>query len=205
MMPRSHSSTRSGFTLVEAAVSLGIFATLGYALVVGMSVAHDSEATVMRVRQENQELRWSTLGLVDEMRTTSDSRITVTTLADGNHQLVFMVPVVVVGVDTWGVYDRSLSTVVAGQSKADWTLRYTVRDAVAAGGTTKELVRQVVDDTQVVRRERVVATDLCSGQAGAPGFRVVKNGEIWELTLSTNGALGSASASTVVFHVQTRN
>lgn len=202
-LPRTRA--RAGFTLVETVIALVIFSVLGYALGVAADVGNDSALQVVRLSSENRELRAATLQLAAELRTSSDDNITTAVLADSNQQLRFLQPITVAGSSAWGVFDRQLGNTAALQNRADWVVQYTVRDQMVNGVVQKQLVRQILDDTFAVQRERVVATGLRSGTDVPPGFRVVQNGAVWEITLSTDGPLDGNLGKSVVMHVNTRN
>jgi len=198
--------SRSGFTLLEMMISLTILAFLGYCLLIAVDVGHDSQQTVQRITAEERAMRRSTTSLVDELRASRDASITITPLADGNHQVRFQMPIEVAGVPDWGVFDRTLGPDEATQNRVGWSLRYTVRIVPDGnGGVDRQLVRQILDAAQAVQRERVVATGLLSGGDVPPGFTMVRQGDIWELTLSTEGHLGGAGGTRAIFHVRTRN
>ena len=201
--PRSRG--RRGFTLLETVIALLLFSVLGYALGVAAHVGGSSAIEITRMRGENSELRAATLTLGEELRSTSDVNITVAALADGNHQLRFMQPITVAGASVWGVHDKQLGDTPALQNRANWIVQYTVRNQMVSGTLQKQLVRQILDDTFVVQREKVIATGLRSGTDVPPGFRVALNGAVWEITLSTDGPLDGNLGKSVVMHVHTRN
>lgn len=197
---------RAGFTLLEAAIATSIFALIGYSLTVCMATANDSQRTVFSVAAQDRALREATSTLTDELRTSSDSMITVTTLADSNSQVDLQMPVESGGNLLWGVYDRSLGATYADQNKVGWKLRYTVRNVdQGVGGTDRQLVRQILDTGSVVRDEKVVATGLNSGANAQPGFKVVKSGSMWVVTVSTSGHSAGTSGVETQVHVRTRN
>lgn len=198
-------ATRAGFTLLETMISLTIFAVIGYSLAVVVDLGNDSQRSVLRVAAEDRSLRESTSFLTDELRSSTDSSIAVTTLGDGNSQVTFRMPVEVGGALSWGVYDKSLGATYADQNKANWSLRYTVRNVVTAGVTNKQLVRQILDDSQVVQKELVVAEGLRAGNLTPPGFRIVQTGDVWQVTVSTVGEYANKVGMKAEFHVQTRN
>lgn len=198
-------STR-GFTLLEYTIALVVVMTLGYSLVLTLGVGHLMERTVIQVAEENQAFRKAVNTLTEELRTSRDSTVSIQTLADGNHQIRFMMPIVVGEVTSWGVHDRTLGSDPASQSVPGWSVRYTVRDQATGNGTAvKQLVRQILDAALVVRKETVLATGLRSGAVNPPGFRVVRNGAIWEVTLTTEGLVSEKTMLGGVFHVRTRN
>jgi prepilin-type N-terminal cleavage/methylation domain-containing protein len=196
----------SGFTLIETVIALVIFTALGYGLAIAAAVGSNSQREVSRVASENKSLRDSISSLVDELRSTSDANVTLALLADGNTRLRFMMPIVDAGANSWGVYDRRLGSTPALQNRANWLVQYTVRSAQIAGGATeRQLVRQILDTALAVQREDVLAHGLRSGTDVPPGFKVAKNGAIWEVTLSTDGPDNGNSKKSTVMHVKTRN
>jgi hypothetical protein len=203
-LPRK--STRSGLTLIESMVGVSLFAVIGYALSVAVSVGNHSQRMVMNMASEDRSLREATMTLMKELRTTADSTIAVVALPDNNSRLTFQMPIDVGGAASWGVFDRTLGPDAATQNRANWSMRWTVRDVVAANGTVnKQLVRQILDDAFAVRKEKVMAQGLRSGAAAPAGFRVAQQGDVWEVTLSTVGQVEGQAGIRTVFHVSTRN
>lgn len=202
----THSASKSGFTLLEMMISMSIFAVLGYTLMTAVEVAHHSDVTVMRIASENRSMRTSTTSLLDELRSTSDSNIAVTTLADGNHQVRFKMPVQVAGVLGWGVFDRGLGATTDDQNKVGWSLQYTIRQLTGSDGRpSATLVRQILDDTGAWRSETVVMRGLRSGAQTPAGFKMVRSGDLWEITLSADSPSDHSAVLRTVFHVKTRN
>ncbi|MBL8859247.1 MAG: type II secretion system protein [Planctomycetes bacterium] len=204
---RTPSTTRrAGFTLLESMISLSIFAVLGYSIAVVVGTANDSQRTVYRVAAEGRSLRESSSLLTDELRTSTNSQITVTTLADGNSSLTFRMPVESGGNLLWGVFDRKLGADYASQNNVDWSLRYTVVNAVGPDGALdRQLVRQILDAGSVVRDEQVIAHRLNNGTGAHPGFNVVQTGAMWVVTVSSEGHSAGTPGMRAEFHVQTRN
>ena len=203
---RSECVAGAGFTLIETVIALVIFSALGYGLCIAAAVGSNSQREVARVAAENKSLRDATSSLADELRATSDANVATTALADGNTRLRFMMPIVDAGVNSWGVYDRHLGHNAASQNRANWQVQYTVRDAEGEGGATdKQLVRQILDTNLAIQREEVLAHELRSGTDVPPGFRVAKNGAVWEVTLSTDGPHAGNAEKSTVLHVKTRN
>lgn len=187
---------RAGFSLVETVIAMGGFLVVAYALVVTLDIGRDTEQLVRTGAVQNREIRAASRRLVDELRSSRDSAISVTTLADGNHELTFMVPIQLAGVNSWGVYDRSLGSDEASQNHEDWQIRYTV-DAQG------RLVRQLIDEQAAVQTQAVVA-QLATSDA-APGFQVEDSGDVWVITITRASSSTQGSGEVEVFHVQTRN
>ena len=202
MRTRRHAHGAAGFTLIETAVALAIFTALGYTLSVVVALGKHSQTTITGLTTEDRSLRLATTDLIEDLRTSSDATITVTALPDGNHKVKFMQPIDAGGAQTWGVYDRSINP----NPMPNWHVQYIVRDLALGGGAVdKQLVRQVLDDTDVVKKEKVLADNLQAGNQVPPGFKMVKVGLVWQITLSTQGKVEGRSGIREVFHVQTRN
>ncbi len=197
----------SGFTLLEMMVALTIFAVVGYSLALLLGVGSRSQRTVSRVTAEDKSLRAGALALVDELEASSDATITITALPDGNNQVRFMQPIDNGGAFGWGVYDRTLGSTPATQNRVNWKIQYTVRAVAAAtGAVNRQLLRQVLDAGNVVQSEKVIAQNLHLGTDVPPGFTMVRNGSVWELTLGLTHQVGHSSGIIKeVFHVRTRN
>lgn len=198
-------SRRSGFTLLEAMIALGIFVVVGYAVGVAVGAGNHSQRVVTRLAAEDRAVREASNSLIDELRETSDAQINIATLADGNHQVRFMLPIDLGGTAAWGVDDPVVGGDPVAQNKENWSVRYTVRDVSIDGKTVKRLLRQVLDAALNVQYEKVIVDGLRRGNVDPPGFKVVKTGDVWEITLSTEGREEGKSGIRAVFHVQTRN
>lgn len=201
MNARSRRSRRAGFTLLESTISLGVVAVIGYALSLWIKVGDDTQGTVARVAAADRELRKVGARLVDRMRSSSDSRIVVTTLGDGNHAVTFSEPIEVAGSATWGVHDARLGT-GANQDREGFTLRYTV--AIGPDGE-RNLVEQILDADGEVQVEDEIVRGLAAGNASPPGFRVVDAGDVWEVRVGTESTNGSSRGHESIFNVRTRN
>lgn len=189
----------AGFTLVESVVGLTLLSVVGYALLLAAQVSHNSRRVVMDVAEEDRALRAATSLLIDEFSSSSDATLTVAQLADGNHRLRFQLPIEDGTPAGWGVVER-------GVPESGWSVQYTVQSAVLGSGEVRrELVRQIVDDLGAVQRTDVLVEGLRTGAEDPPGFRVVQNGAMWELTLSTAGQTDGTGGIREVFHVRTRN
>lgn len=206
MKPRQRPpGARAGFTLLESIVSLAVFSVVGYALTLAFGAGTNAEHSVSQTAGQERLLRGTTEMLADELRASNDARITVATLADGNHSVTFMTRIQVGTTLAWGVHDRFLGSTDAQQNRANWSLRYTVVSVVSGGTTTRRLVRQVLDNALAVQRQDVVLERVRNGTANPAGFRVVKQGSMWVVTISTDGESAAEEGMRVVFHVQARN
>lgn len=158
------------------------------------------QGTVVRVSNEDREMRSASSRLLDELQDTADSKITTLTGADGNTTLRFQQPVDNAGTHTWGVFDREIGTTDADHTRVGWYVSYITR----MQGGQRQLVRQELDAALAVQREKVITDGVRAGNATPPGFRVQKVGAVWQVTLSTDGEQGQEGIRTV-FHVRTRN
>jgi type II secretory pathway component PulJ len=197
--------TRAGFTLLESMVSLVVFTAIGGALALATRAGQQTERSVTDESNSSRSLREVTSALTDELRSSSDTQITVTALADGNDSLRFLVPIQNGTTLGWGVYDPSLGSDEASENRVGWSLRYTVESVVSGSQTTRRLLRQVLDQAQTVQRQRVVLDRLHSGTDNPPGFTVRKQGAMWEITLSAEPRSAVGKGIQEVFHVQARN
>ncbi len=197
--------SRRGFTLVETMIALSIFSVVGYGMFVALDIGFDSSEIVVDVSRENRALRSAVRSLNDEMGQAQDASVTIGAGIKGNDVLSFMVPIVVAGTETFGVYDRTLGTAEADWSHENWQYRYTVEIVVVDGQERLDLVRQIIDEDETVIRHTTVAENLHHGNVDEPGFDVVRNGEMWVVTCTTYGSATSKQASSTSFHIRTRN
>jgi prepilin-type N-terminal cleavage/methylation domain-containing protein len=202
----SRQCSRSGFTLIESMVAITLFAIMGYALTVAVSIGNHSQKMVLNMASEDRSLRASTMTLMQELRATRDDLIVVTALGDNNSQLEFQMPVDNAGVADWGVYDGTLGATDALKNRVGWKMRYTVRDVVAGNGTVdKQLIREVIDDLGAIQKLKVLVHGLRPGNVAPAGFQVIQQGAVWQVTLSTTSQGEGQAGIRTVFHVQTRN
>jgi len=187
---------RSGFTLLELSISTVILAVVGYSVSTAVKLGNDSNATVMQVVSESRGQRKSITQLIDDVRMTTNTRITITTALDGNSQVQLQMPIEVAGALVWGVRDRRLGEGEDTWNQADWLVRYVVDD-------DGQLVRRVIDTNGATRLEDVLDDDLLDG-VGTPGFRMVQAGDVWQVNLATRRD-DHGAVSRNEFHVRTRN
>ena len=206
MPHRSKRSSRAGFTLIESMVAITLFAVMGYALSVAVGVGNHSQKMVLNMASEDRSLRASTMMLMQELRTARSASMSITTLGDGNSQLEFQMPVDNAGTADWGVYDGTLGATDALKNRVGWLMRYTVRDVASANGNVdKQLVREEVDDLGAIQKLKVLVHGLRPGNVAPEGFKVVQQGLVWQVTLSTTSQGEGQAGIRTGFHVQTRN
>jgi len=187
---------KSGFTLLELSISTVILAVVGYSVSAAVKLGNDSNSTVMQVASDSRGQRKSITQLIDDVRMSTNTRITITTAINGNSQVQLQMPIEVAGALAWGVRDRRLGEDEDAWNQADWIVRYLVDD-------DGRLVRRVVDLNGATRLEDVLDDDLLEG-VGTPGFRMVQAGAVWQVNLATRrGDHGTVSRNE--FHVRTRN
>lgn len=187
---------KSGFTLLELSISTVILAVVGYSVSAAVKLGNDSNSTVMQVASDSRGQRKSITQLIDDVRMSTNTRITITTASNGNSQVQLQMPIEVAGALVWGVRDRRLGEDEDTWNQADWIVRYLVDD-------DGRLVRRVVDLNGATRLEDVLDDDLLEG-VGTPGFRMVQAGAVWQVNLATRrGDHGTVSRNE--FHVRTRN
>ena len=203
MMLRRVSGARAGVTMLEVMIAVSVLGILTTGVMGTVGSSTGSSARVTTSAMENAELRKSGKLLSTELRSAGGDRFELTDLPDGNSELTFQVPVAIGAVASWGVYDRYLGTTEADWNRADWSLRYTV---VPGPDDTSQLVRQVLDDLDVVQRQTVITEDLRDGLADPPGFRVEDMGDVWEVIITTTHArvIGGESGG-AKFHVRSNN
>lgn len=190
-------SRRGGFTLLELTISTLILATVGYSVSVAVKLGKDSNTTVMQVASESRTERKTMASLIDDVRMSSDARVTVATDQAGNSVVQIQRPIEVEGAFVWGVRDRRLGNDEDSWNQENWTIRY----LVDADG---QLVRRVVDTNGVTRVEDVLGGDMLDGGVGNPAFSVARSGDVWEVDIATQSG-PDAPISRSELHVRTRN
>ncbi len=198
MIRARRNGRRAGYTLLELAISTVLLGTVGYSISLGVKMGQESHATVMRVSSESRAARKSLSTLVEDVRASSDSRITVTTDGNGNSQVRLLQPIEVGGAMVWGVRDRRLGEDEDAWNQENWSVNYAV-DA------QDRLVRTIVDDVGATRFEDALADDLGNDGVGSPGFRVARSGDIWQVNIVTRHGVHDEGISESEFHVRTRN
>ncbi len=197
-----HRSPTGGFTLLEVIISITVFGVIGVGLSQGVKIAETTQKSVSSESGHNRNMRDSVGLLRDELKTCQDSSIELEISPNGNHQLVFQVPVDS-GLGTgWGVYDRKLGNTSDDWNRVGWKLCYLVRENEQGQSC---LVRQIIDGGGALQREtEIVSHVLTDGQEEGPGFSVTATGSVWEVTLRTKTGEGQATR-TETFQIQTRN
>jgi len=196
----------AGFTLLEVLVSLTLFSVLGYGVLLALGVGRQSQDTVEELVDEAQAIRGASNAILDDLRATNAAHLSIDVLPDGNHSVRMQASIEVGGAITWGVHERELGPTPAEQDQAGWFVRYLVVDTSIAGGAVeKQLVRQVLDAGGELRLTRTLARGLRAGGGDAPGFRLVQQGAVWEVTLSTAGVHAGQPRTRMIFHAQSRN
>lgn len=195
----------TGFTLVEVSVATAIVAILAFALVSTLQMGDHTIDTVQDVTEVNAESREVMRRLIEDFQVTNDSRITVQVLPDNNHQVTFMMPIELSGNLTWGVFDEGLGANPDQQTQENWKVRYTTFNVIEPDGINRQLVRQILDLTDTVQLQETVVEYVRNGTDNPPGFQMVKNGDMWEVTLSTFGEEADDPANVLDFQVWARN
>lgn len=191
-------SPSSGFTLIEVAISSVILGIVGYSVSLALKMGQDSHTTVAQVSSESRATRNSVASLVDDVRASSNARITATTAADGNSSVRLQQPIEVGGALVWGVRDRRLGDSETTWNRQDWFVEYSVDGQ-------RRLVRRLIDTDGLTRLEDVLATDLRDGGAGAPGFTMAQVGDVWEVSLALRHGVHGEGVYSNDFHVRARN
>ena len=195
----------SGYTLLEMAISVTIFAIVGFGLVRAVDMGKGSQRAVAERVEANAQMRSVRSLIAEDLSLSDDDNISVEVLPDGNDQLSVMQPIVSGGDLTWGVFDMSLGDTDEDRNREDWKIRYTVDSVVAAWGTNRRLLRQIVDDLDVVQQSEVVLEGLRHGAGDPRGFSIAKSGDMWDVQITMSGESHGAHTQGVSFHVRTRN
>jgi hypothetical protein len=195
----------AGLTLLEMIASVAAFSMLGSALMLMTRAGKTTERSISDESDASRSLRTAARMLRDELRSSSNTRIVVTHLPDGNDQVRFPVPVQVGTVLDWGVFDPSLGGNEAAQNRAGWCVCYTVESVTQNGQTMRRLLRQELDQALHVQRQRVVLDRLRGGTGSPAGFTVHKQGAVWQVTLSAEPRGGRGQGIQEGFDVQARN
>lgn len=195
---------RSGFTVVEVAISLGVFGVIGYGLIVVTGASHDSQAELVRVASDNRCLRDSSRLLFEELHNCSEDVMEVQEAGDGNCELTLQHSLVTDAGLAWGVFD---ATRPAGEQELPgWSVRYlVVEQPLVGGGTSLQLRRQLLDDAGQIQEAQVVLDGLSQEQGEDAGFRVQKVGAVWQVNIRREGHGQAARDNGLEFHVRPIN
>ncbi len=194
---------RAAFTMIEVVIAAAIFSVIGIILLGATNMAFSSERTISQAASQNDELRNGAGSLRDELRSAQAETIAIDVLGDNNHQVTFQQPIVIGGVVSLGAVCQMAGDVTLNdeQFKDDWSYRYTVIN----NADGRQLVRQILDNGDVVQKQEVLIEDLRSGDDDPPGFTMVEAGDMWEITVTTNGQSQGSIGRRTVIHVNARN
>lgn len=194
------SSSRSGFSLIEVAVATLALGSIGYVLSFALKAAADSQREITMRASEHRVVRQASRALLDELSMAGEDTIAFTqgvqSVVDTETNLRFQQRIEDGATATFGLMHL-------GVPRTGWSVVYAIEEPASASDT-RRLVRRVEDDAGVVQASQIVARGLCADDADPPGFRVIKAGDLWEITLSTEG-IGNRDGIEEVFHVRARN
>ncbi len=198
-----------GFSLLELIVTMAISTVVMGAVVLISKSSQDSSATIVKEGQKARDLRRAANLISKDLRQGGGGTLTVTTLGDGNHSIVFRKPIsFAAGAVTWGVFDRSLGNSPSARNKANWYYRYTVVPVTMKGGIVdRQLVRDFLDGSSVLQKRQVIAHFLRKGTGANPGFSVVPSGSLWKVKIATQRpkSVGESAIQKLEFDVSLRN
>lgn len=190
------SSSRSGFSLVEVAVATLALGSIGYVLSFALKAAADSQREITLRASEHRVVRQASRALLDELSMAGEDTIAFTQAIDTETNLRFQQRIEDGATATFGLMHL-------GVPRTGWRVVYAIEEP-ASEADMRRLVRRVEDDAGVVQASQIVARGLRADDADPPGFRVVKAGDLWEITLSTEG-IGNRDGIEEAFHVRARN
>lgn len=193
-------SSRAGFSLIEVAAATVALGSIGYVLAFALKASADSQREIGTRASEHRVLREASRKLLDELATAGEDTIAFVHGAQGG---VSVQPTLRFQERIEDGTTAGFGVVHLGVARPDWTLIYAVEEPVGESDS-RRLVRRVEDDGGAVQASQIVARDLRPDEAVPPGFRVVKTGDLWEVTLSTEGRNGRDGIEEV-FHVRARN
>jgi type II secretory pathway pseudopilin PulG len=197
-----HSRTRAGFTLVEIMVSTVIFMSVAWALKDTVLMADRSREAVFDRATSNGNMRDASRDLAREFKAAQASTMTVTAGAYGNSDVTVQHPIKVGTLDTWGIEDPRIA---GGAPQAGWSVRITVQDITLGGEVVRRLLRQVLDDGGLLKRQEVLLAGLSLDPA-TPGFTVIQTGDVWAVTLALQEqGETDRDGRKLDFHFRTRN
>jgi len=194
------SSRRAGFTLLEVAVATLALGSIGYVLTFAFKASVDSQREITLRASEHRVVRAASRALLDELASAGDETVV---FASGPQDGVVVPPTLrfQTRIEVDGAADFGLLHL--GVPRAGWTFEYAVEEP-ASSADERRLVRRVVDADGTVQSSQIVVRGVRDQAAEPPGFQVVKTGDLWEVTLSTE-AIGTRDGVEEVFHVRARN
>jgi hypothetical protein len=194
------SSSRSGFSLIEVAAATVALGSIGYVLSFALKAAADSQREITTRASDHRVVRAASRDLLDQLSMAGEDTIAFAQaipVGEANETaLRFQVRIEEGSVATFGVLHL-------GVPRTGWSVVYAVEEPSGASDT-RRLVQRLEDEAGVQQSSTIVARGLRADDAVPPGFRVVKAGDLWEITLSTEG-IGGRSGIEEVFHVRARN
>jgi len=191
-------------TMVEAAMGTSFLAFIGFVLMTTVEIGVDSHDSVMRISSNLEAMRDGARQVRDDLRATSEDRLTVETLDWGDSRITLQHPVTVDADRTWGVRDSSLGSDESDWSREDWSLRLTVVQVQQGGVVRRDLVRQLLDADGAVVSEEALVEGLYDDEDD-PGFAVTDAGDVWTITVQTDGIVPGTKADVTQMDVRIRN
>ncbi|MFQ5507039.1 MAG: type II secretion system protein J [Planctomycetota bacterium] len=199
---------KGGFFLLETAVAVVISTVLFGAILAMLRSGQDNARSVWKESRAMAAMRNATNRLRLDMRQAGRSVMFIGTGTDGNHQLTLQRPVSLNGGHkVWGIYAAALGRTESERMKADWRIRYRVLNRTTASGRAdRQLVRQLLDPGNVVRRQATLVHFLQTGTDTPRGFSIVRRGNLWRVTISSRIYDGNEfEVKSTSFNVKQRN
>lgn len=161
-------SPRTGFTLVEAAVALGIGLILvGVLANVFLKSTHSLDY-VVRDSVSLGDIRDVVAGICSELRRSRVASVVIDS-SDSNHDTLTLQISSGGASPIYGAEDQN------GVFQADWHVRYAVSGS--------DLVRFVLDSSYATQSSSVVAQNVDTAFGGTKGFVVTSTGSIYNVTV----------------------
>lgn len=191
---------RSGFTLVELAVATLALGSIGYVLTFALKASADSQREITTRASEHRIVRSASRALLDELGSAGEETIVFGKEAHAGAAptptLRFQLRIEEGGEGAFGVTHL-------GVVRTGWSIVYAIEEPVGASDA-RRLVRRIESEEGVVQSSQIVARGLCAADAEPPGFLVETSGDLWQVTISTEG-VGGRTGVEEVFHVRARN
>ncbi|MFN7589045.1 MAG: type II secretion system protein J [Planctomycetota bacterium] len=198
-MNTTPSPRAAGFTLVEIIVGVSLATFAGLAAITLLASSRDGASLTRRETMTTGWLRKVSQRLREDLAQCSTARLTVARDLDQNDVVTVQRPLASGGAaPAWGAYDPSQSA--ADRMREDCFTRY----AVQRVGSDRQLVRQVLDGSDTLLHEEVLARGLADGRGAVPGLRVQAAGAMWRVTIGIAGVAGHRGDS-VTFDVALMN